>query len=1038
MSSQYPNSLDSTTNLPTRATGDSIPASDNNDKNTAVIALETKLGTGASPAATASTNAVLQKNGDGTTGYNALTASTISDFQTTVSANTTVTANTTHAGRTDNPHAVTKAQVGLSNVPNVDGTQNKQQAVINTVPSYVLDTFTIHPERWAHLSGGSSQIKDGVMTVTTPANNDTITLDVNFNGNTLLVASDTPLLSFDQAGDKGIVLTNFATNGVNGWQTISLPLAKFTSNFNATTTTAGTGIVLAPNTTVSNLKLRVYESTAGKTLSFRNIVVSDSTKTLKQDFSQPTLFASPKPGSSTWRVQSLDIMKMSKDNVAGQSTDAYMANLMTACKPFNPTHIAVSIPYDSPSAYPGTAPAAGYASRWASAIRTAGRNIFWRQMPLAWEGIYNKPKDVTRGIGTATGVISGSETTTYLAQVYQYIVANPSQYQAGDILCPIPEPENGGITGIVGTGPAQFADANTFRRWLRDSITVTNAALDKIGLRGQVAVGFFGTSGFVVFGNVDNTKGFLDERTLDAMTVLGMDNYTATPSGMVSDLTLFENLYGQFPLMLTEWGTINESTDAARLSTMQAVLATFAAKPYFYGLNYWTIVGGGGNANEDILDWITLAPIGGYANLLKNYTGGAAVNPATHLVTNTGAHIQLNAASGGATGDTLTLLTPGSAAFRTPSVPAASLTGATNKGAVYATTATTATSSAALTDGQLLVGSTAGNPAPATITAGAGITVTNAANSITIASTATGGAPTTSKYILQTADGSLPNAQALGALATGIVKSTTATGILSVAVAADFPTLNQDTTGKSAKTDALNSATTIVNTALAAAPTSGQVLTATSATAATWQTPGGAAVQRACVALPYENLAAYTNVASGSGTNTISAGYLQMQTGTTTGSTALVARTYGGVALHAGMKNINGSVKLLTSTGGGTNGEINYRFFSDNTNYSSGTANQVGLRQTQAGFICSSGNGVTEQTTTLAAPGFAFYTFYIECLDGTSVKFYQDGVLVATHTTAVPTISANRSAIGGAKALNNDIANWQIWIADAGITYLPY
>jgi len=44
-----------------------------------------------------------------------------------------------------------------------------------------------------------------------------------------------------------------------------------------------------------------------------------------------------------------------------------------------------------------------------------------------------------------------------------------------------------------------------------------------------------------------------------------------------------------------------------------------------------------------------------------------------------------------------------------------------------------------------------------------------------------GGAPTTSKYILQQADASLPNAQALSALATGLVKVTIGTGALSAA-----------------------------------------------------------------------------------------------------------------------------------------------------------------------------------------------------------------------------------------------------------------
>jgi pectate lyase-like protein len=45
------------------------------------------------------------------------------------------------------------------------------------------------------------------------------------------------------------------------------------------------------------------------------------------------------------------------------------------------------------------------------------------------------------------------------------------------------------------------------------------------------------------------------------------------------------------------------------------------------------------------------------------------------------------------------------------------------------------------------------------------------------------GAPLTSKYLLQTADGSLPNAQAMGALGTGLVKNTTSTGVQSIAAA---------------------------------------------------------------------------------------------------------------------------------------------------------------------------------------------------------------------------------------------------------------
>lgn len=61
-----------------------------------------------------------------------------------------------------------------------------------------------------------------------------------------------------------------------------------------------------------------------------------------------------------------------------------------------------------------------------------------------------------------------------------------------------------------------------------------------------------------------------------------------------------------------------------------------------------------------------------------------------------------------------------------------------------------------------------------------------------------GGAPTTATYITETSDGTLSAEFALGSLGTGILKNTTTTGVPSIAVAGDFPTLNQSTTGSAA------------------------------------------------------------------------------------------------------------------------------------------------------------------------------------------------------------------------------------------------
>lgn len=59
--------------------------------------------------------------------------------------------------------------------------------------------------------------------------------------------------------------------------------------------------------------------------------------------------------------------------------------------------------------------------------------------------------------------------------------------------------------------------------------------------------------------------------------------------------------------------------------------------------------------------------------------------------------------------------------------------------------------------------------------------------------------PFANKFIVQgVADAGLTNAQFLGALATGILKNTVGSGVLSIAAPGDFPVLNQNTTGSAA------------------------------------------------------------------------------------------------------------------------------------------------------------------------------------------------------------------------------------------------
>ena len=76
------------------------------------------------------------------------TASTISGFDTEVENNTEVSANTTHRGQTNNPHSVTKADVGLGNVDNTSDVDKpvstaQQTAIDLLLPKTGWDNLTV-------------------------------------------------------------------------------------------------------------------------------------------------------------------------------------------------------------------------------------------------------------------------------------------------------------------------------------------------------------------------------------------------------------------------------------------------------------------------------------------------------------------------------------------------------------------------------------------------------------------------------------------------------------------------------------------------------------------------------------------------------------------------------------------------------------------------------------------------------------------------------------------------------------------------------
>jgi hypothetical protein len=99
------------------------------------------------------------------------------------------------------------------------------------------------------------------------------------------------------------------------------------------------------------------------------------------------------------------------------------------------------------------------------------------------------------------------------------------------------------------------------------------------------------------------------------------------------------------------------------------------------------------------------------------------------------------------------------------------------------------------------------------------------------------GAPTTATYITQTADAGLSAEQALSSLSTGIVKVTTGTGVLSTAVAGDFPALAYlPVAGAAASANLINGAVvTVANHTATGTPSATTYYRGDN----TWSTPSG-------------------------------------------------------------------------------------------------------------------------------------------------------------------------------------------------------
>lgn len=381
-----------------------------------------------------------------------------------------------------------------------------------------------------------------------------------------------------QSNWRYVSLSNYGKNCHDGVQEVNIPL----SDFSGLDLTQPVGILHVRfwhdkqfniDITAISITDSLASTLAPTTISTPNASITPSVI--------PTMTPTALVVNGSWAIQSVSSMKESKDRICSPRDAAWINRWVDKAKELGANYIAVETPYENPSCNSSLA----YTKVWVDAIRYRGLKVWHRHMPMAFEGIYSvtKTKD------------------DYLSTISNYIKNNPTLFAADDIFTPIPEPQNGGISGIThcAFGVCQFDNASHFNKWLRDAIDTSNSAFSSIGLGGKMKIGYYGFDGFVAWGaNNPDWNGILEDATIAKMGNLTIDHYPELIStSMKADLDELQQRYPNVPIIFGEWG----STGSNNLE-QQVINSMGAAKrPGVVGFNYWHMGMGGNEAliNDD-------------------------------------------------------------------------------------------------------------------------------------------------------------------------------------------------------------------------------------------------------------------------------------------------------------------------------------------------------------------------------------------------------------------------------------------------------
>ena len=313
---------------------------------------------------------------------------------------------------------------------------------------------------------------------------------------------------------------------------------------------------------------------------------------------------------STWRIRSVDSMKLSRDTLKTPLTQAQIADVVRLDAGLHVNYVTVDVYNDDPS----------YQARWVRAIRAAGLHVWFRGEWYAWED-HQVGLLVHGQLRTAT-VRGGMSPQAYIAATRRFLEQHAALVENGDVFDFCPEPENGAYwmqrygKSWSWRNPIAKRDFNSF---LQSGISMVQTILARQG-RGAVLVTAISVDSSIA------TRLF-SASTVQGLGVITLDLY---PEGFTEDpavatsrlLAEVEQVHRRWavPVLIGEHGYARDFPvdDATQARVLAAELTALRRLPYIVGLNYWVDAGGPG--------------YGGFTNLYRRVGGAWQPRPAAAVL----------------------------------------------------------------------------------------------------------------------------------------------------------------------------------------------------------------------------------------------------------------------------------------------------------------------------------------------------------------------------------------------------------------------